>query len=162
MTDDENMGFALGASDYITKPVDWTKLSGILEKYKIDWTSQILVIEDDQSMRKLTRKMLEKEGWAVSEAENGEVGIAKIRDHEPGLILLDLMMPKMDGFEFINEIQKNPDWIKIPVVVVTSKDLSVEEKNQLQGNVEMVLQKGSFERRDLIKKVNDILETQQA
>ena len=94
------------------------------------------------------------------EAENGKIGIKQIENKIPGLILLDLMMPEMNGFEFINEIQKNTEWMKIPVVVVTSKDLSKEEQNQLKGNVEMVLQKGSYEKKDLLSKVNDLIENQ--
>ena len=160
MTDEENMGYALGASDYITKPVDWPKLNTIIDKHKINTESQILIIEDDPAIRNLTRKILEKEGWNVVEAEYGKIGIKQIENQIPGLILLDLMMPEMNGFEFINEIQKNTEWMKIPVVVVTSKDLSKEEQNQLKGNVEMVLQKGSYEKKDLLSKVNDLIENQ--
>ena len=111
-----------------------------------------MIVEDDQSTRDLTKKILEKEGWNVAEAENGKIGIEQIKNNIPGLILLDIMMPEMNGFEFINEIQKNTEWMKIPIVVVTSKDLSREEKKLLQGNVEMVLQKGSFGNKDLIQK----------
>ena len=104
MTDEENMGYALGASDYITKPVDWPKLNTIIDKHKINTESQILINEDDPAIRNLTRKILEKEGWNVMEAENGKIGIKQIENQIPGLILLDLMMPEMNGFEFINEI----------------------------------------------------------
>ena len=120
MTDDENMGYALGASDYITKPIDWNKLSETLDRLKVNIKSEILIVEDDQSTRNLTKKILEKEGWKVAEAEYGKIGIEKINESIPGLILLDIMMPEMNGFEFINEIQKNKDWMKIPIVVVTS------------------------------------------
>ena len=160
MTDDEAMGYALGASDYITKPVDWNKLSETLERLKVNIKSQILIVEDDPSTRDLTKKILEKEGWNVAEAENGKIGIEQIQNNIPGLILLDIMMPEMNGFEFINEIQKNTEWMKIPIVVVTSKDLSREEKKLLQGNVEMVLQKGSFGNKDLIQKVNEIIDNE--
>ena len=119
-----------------------------------------MIVEDDLATRNLTKKILEKEGWNVAEAENGKIGIEQIKNNIPGLILLDIMMPEMNGFEFINEIQKNTEWMKIPIVVVTSKDLSKEEKKLLQGNVEMVLQKGSFGNKDLIQKVNEIIDNE--
>ena len=96
----------------------------------------------------------------VATAENGKVGVEYLEKNIPGLILLDLMMPEMDGFEFIEVIRKHPEWIKIPIVVVTSKDLTQEEKKQLQGNVETVLQKGQFDKNDLIQMVSEVIEKQ--
>ena len=122
--------------------------------------NKILIVEDDGATRDLTRKMLEKEGVTVATAENGKIGIEYLEKNIPGLILLDLMMPEMDGFEFIEVTRKHPEWIKIPIVVVTSKDLTQEEKKQLHGNVETVLQKGQFDKNDLIQMVSEVIEKQ--
>jgi len=157
MINNENLGYSLGATDYMTKPIDWTKLNTIIEKYSIDLKSTILIVEDDNSTRNLTKKILEKENINVETAVNGRYAIEVLKKIEPGLILLDLMMPEMNGFEFIEIIKKNSDWIKIPIVVVTSKDLTSEEKNKLKGNVETILQKGQFMKDDLIKMVTKVI-----
>ena len=143
MVDDPERGFTLGAADYATKPVDRARLSQILKKYTCPHPPcPVLLVEDDPATREMTRAILEKEGWKVSEAENGRVALECMERERPSLILLDLMMPEMDGFEFAAEVRQHPEWRSIPIVVLTANDLSAEERRRLNGYVETILQKG--------------------
>ena len=99
--DDRNLSFALGASDYLTKPIDRERLAEVLRRVRTRSDNRsVLIVEDDPGSRKMMRKLFEKEGWTVNEAENGRLGLDALEKHAPGLVLLDLMMPEMDGFEF--------------------------------------------------------------
>ncbi|HZQ10235.1 MAG TPA: GAF domain-containing protein [Anaerolineae bacterium] len=156
--DDRNMGYALGAADYMTKPIDRERLAAILARYKNgDEHHPVLVVEDDATTRDILRRMLEKESWQVSEAENGRAALAQLEHAQPRLILLDLIMPEMDGFEFINELRKHPEWRNLPIVVVTAKDLTPEDRMRLNGYVEKILQKGAFTREQLAQQVRDLV-----
>ncbi len=162
ITDNKSRGFALGATDYLTKPVDRQKLMNLLGKYRkimSDTANQgnILVIEDQDATRDLVRRTLSKEGWTVSEATNGRLALQEMVNTAPDLILLDLMMPEMDGFQFITEMRKNPEWQSIPVVVLTAKTLTVAERQHLSGYVERILQKGAYNRDTLLQEVRDLV-----
>ncbi len=158
MVDSRNIGYALGASDYLTKPIDRARLSAILKKYKCDRSPcSILLVEDDAPIREMMRRTLEKEGWTVTEAENGCIALEQIKDNRPELILLDLMMPQMDGFTFVHELQKNESWRSIPIVVLTAKDLTTEDRLQLNGYVENILQKGAYSYEELLHLVRDLV-----
>ena len=143
IVDDRNLGFALGASDYLTKPIDRERLAEVLRQVRSRGGEQsVLIVEDDPGSRALMRKLFEKEGWSVSEAENGSVGLAAVAAKTPGLVLLDLMMPEMDGFEFVEHLRKRNGGLDIPVVVLTAKDLTEDDRRRLRGSVDKVLQKG--------------------
>jgi signal transduction histidine kinase/DNA-binding response OmpR family regulator len=158
MIDDRNMGFALGASDYLTKPINRERLTSLLTKYRRpNSTAPVLIIEDDPVIREMTRILLEKDGWQVVEAENGRVGLEQAERTPPALILLDLMMPEMDGFEFLTEFQATEANRNIPVIIVTAKHLTAEEHQRLNGNVERILQKGAFDREGLLKEVHNLV-----
>jgi len=158
MVDDPQRGFTLGASDFATKPVDRQRLSRILRKYSCpDPPCPVLVVEDDRATRLITRNILEKEGWAVREAENGRVALERMAEERPSLILLDLMMPEMDGFEFADQVRRHPEWRAIPIVVVTAHDLSARERLRLNGYVETILQKADDSREELLTRVRDLL-----
>ena len=154
--DDKNIGFTLGASDYFTKPIDRDRLIAVLKKYKRH-PSQMLVVEDDAAMREMLRRMLVKEGWVVTEAENGCAALERIAESRPAFILLDLMMPEMDGFQFVDELRKHKDWCSIPVAVITAKDLTSKERDRLCGCVEKILQKGAYSREELLTEVRDLV-----
>jgi len=160
IVEDKNIGYALGASEYLTKPIDWNRLVAILNKYRREDPSRtVLVIEDEASTRELLRHMLEKEAWTVSEAENGRVALERIVERRPAVILLDLMMPEMDGFEFIAELRKHEReaWQSIPIVVITAKDLTEEDRLRLNSHVEKILQKGVYSRDELLREVHDLV-----
>jgi PAS domain S-box-containing protein len=158
MVDDPQRGFALGATDYTTKPVDRHRLSLILKRYACpNPPCPVLLVEDDLSTRTLTRTILENAGWKVSEAENGRVALESMARERPSLILLDLMMPEMDGFEFADEVRRHPEWRTIPIVVVTALDLSLADRQRLSGYVETILQKTGDSRELLLQQVRDLL-----
>jgi signal transduction histidine kinase/DNA-binding response OmpR family regulator len=158
MVDDPERGFSLGAADYATKPVDRARLSQILKKYTCaNPPCPVLLVEDDVATRRVTRNILEKEGWKVSEAENGKLALEQMEQERPTLILLDLMMPAMDGFEFADRVRQHPEWRSIPIVVLTAKDLTAEDRRRLAGSVETILQKTSDSREALLHQVRDLV-----
>ncbi len=157
--DDKDLGFALGAVDYVTKPIDWGNLLSLLKKYvRGEQKTSVLVVEDEQKTRELMLRVLEKDGYIVDGAENGRVALERMQVHTPGLILLDLMMPEMDGFEFVSEIRKQKQWWAIPVVVVTAKDLTREDRRRLEGHVQKIIQKGACPIRDLLAEVRQFID----
>ena len=158
MADDRNMGLALGASDYLEKPVDWDQLSQVVGKYRRHTAAnRVLVVEDDPATRHMLRRGLEKEGWTVEEAENGLIGLERVAENRPMLIILDLMMPEMDGFTFVAELRKRPDWQTIPIVVVTAKDLTQADRLQLNGYIKKVFQKGAYNQDGLLADVRSLV-----
>jgi signal transduction histidine kinase/CheY-like chemotaxis protein len=159
MVDDPDRGFALGAADIATKPVDRARLSEILRKYTCPHPPcPVLLVEDDAATRELTRAILEKEGWKVSEAENGRVALECMERERPRLIVLDLMMPEMDGFEFAARVRQKIEWRLIPIVVLTAYDLSIEDRRRLNGYVETVLQKVGDSRDALLHQLREFLD----
>jgi ammonium transporter len=158
MIDDKNLGYTLGASDYLTKPIDRSRLISLLEKYRCVRSScLVLVVEDDSSIREMIRRTLEKETWEVAEAENGRLALEHLTNITPDLILLDLMMPEMDGFQFIAQLRHKAAWQSIPVIVITAMDLSEEERGKLNGSVKQILQKGAYSQEALLKEVRDLV-----
>jgi CheY-like chemotaxis protein len=158
IVDDKQMGFALGAADYFTKPIDFQRLHQVLEKYRKPAGQQtVLVIEDDPSMREMLQRTLAKEGWQVAEAQNGRVALEKLNGFVPALILLDLMMPEMDGFEFMDALRRRKDIQRIPVIVITAKDLTEEDHGRLNGGVERIIQKGATSQGEVLDLVRALM-----
>ena len=155
MANEPDLGYSLGATDYLTKPVDWNNLSKILQKHEVKAGEQsILIVEDDEITRDMLKKSLETNDFKVLSAINGKEGLSMVRKTKPALILLDLMMPEMDGFEFAEKLRENKDWLDIPVVVITAKDLTSGDHKRLKGNVEAIMQKGSYNKNDLLQEVS--------
>jgi PAS domain S-box-containing protein len=166
MIEDKNRGFTLGATEYLLKPIDRRRLVSVLKRYlpdgslPVDGSSyQIMVVEDDIDTREMLQRTLEKEGWQVVTAENGRVALDTMTASQPHLILLDLMMPEMDGFQFVTEIQQHEKWQKIPIIVVTAKDLDPTEIEILNGHVERVLQKGIEQDGNLLRQICGLVKT---
>lgn len=158
---DKQMGYSLGATDYLTKPLNQQQLKSILNKYQSpsnNGNNNVMVVDDDLSTRQMMRRLLEKEGWEVMEAEDGEDALNKININIPQLILLDLMMPKIDGFQFINLLRQNSVWTKIPVIIITAKDLSEEERKKLNSYVENIIQKGDYDRQSLLQEIHCLID----
>ena len=114
-------------------------------------------MEDDASLRELLRRMLEREGYTVVEADNGQAALDRLREGTPGVILLDLMMPVMDGFEFLVERRREEAWRGIPVIVLTARDLSAEDRERLNGSVTRILQKGAYSHEALLAEVRALV-----
>jgi PAS domain S-box-containing protein len=154
IVDDKNLGYALGASDYLTKPIDRKRLASVLRKFRQNGPGRrALVVDDDEGSRHLVRSLLEKEGWLVAEAENGVAGLERVKEARPDLIVLDLMMPEMDGFLFTQELRQNDDCRAIPILVVTAKDINEEDRSRLNGHIVNVLQKGAFSSAQLLDEI---------
>lgn len=158
IVDDKNLGFALGASDYLTKPIDHKRLSEVLQKYRKDMPdSPILVVEDDSATRELLCRLIEKQAMTPMEAENGRVALQCLERTIPSLILLDLMMPEMDGFQFVEALRKQKAYHNIPIIVITAKDLTAEDKIRLNGYVQKILNKGAYSREELLETVKQLI-----
>jgi signal transduction histidine kinase/DNA-binding response OmpR family regulator len=141
IVDHKNRGYALGAADYLVKPVDRSKLLETLTGICGSTAGRALLIDDDDVVRRGVRQALEPIGWRVTEAENGEVAVEVLAAGRPDVIILDLMMPKMDGFEFLDKLLSRPAGQDIPVVIITAKDLTQEDRDRLNGGVERIIQK---------------------
>ncbi|HVW83730.1 MAG TPA: response regulator, partial [Bryobacteraceae bacterium] len=160
MVDDRNLGFTLGAADYLIKPVARDQLTSLLRRYTCrNGVCSVLLIDDDADSRRMLSQLVSREGWSVTEARDGNEGLAKLRERQPDLILLDLMMPGMNGFEFTIEARRNPRWREIPIVVVTAKDITAEDRARLNGKVETVLQKGSYSREELLEELRRVVQS---
>src|SRR5262245_44414243 len=160
IVDDRNLGYALGATDYLTKPIDRERLAAVVRRYRrAPGRDSVLVVEDDAATRSLLRRLLEGEGWAVVEAENGRRGLEVFARARPALILLDLMMPEMDGFQFVAELKRTPEGRAVPIVVLTAKDVTADERLRLTGSVEVILQKGAASRDTILGEVRALVAT---
>ncbi len=160
MIDEKEMGFALGASEYMVKPVDRRRLKSYLERYLDSshaGSGRVLIVEDEPDTRELIRRGLEKDGWAIDEAANGREALEQLEGPKPDLILLDLMMPEMDGFTFLDHLRATDFGQAIPVVVVSAQAVSPDQLERLDGKVEAVLRKG--ERENLLQALRDQVRT---
>ena len=159
IAEDRRLGYALGVTDYLTKPVDRARLTEVLRKYHRSERTA-LIVEDDHDTREILRRSLERDGWQVAEAENGRIGLDQVARAQPAVIILDLMMPEIDGFGFVEGLRAHPEWRNIPVVVLTAKQLTEEDHFRLNGSVERILQKSATGREELLAEVRAMLANQ--
>ena len=148
------IGTALGATATIAKPIDWGRLQGVLAKLR-STGGEILVVDDDRDTRELLRAVLERNGWVVQEACDGAEALEAVRRSPPAFILLDLTMPVMDGFAFLHRLRDIPGHADIPVVVLSARDMSLAEREQL-GDARRVLKKGETSMRDLTAELRSV------
>jgi CheY-like chemotaxis protein len=159
MLDDKSKGYSLGATDYLTKPVDRDQLHNALARYYTPGEScSVLLVEDDNPTREVMARTLEKSNWTVSEAGDGREALDQLARQKPRLILLDLMMPVMDGFDFLLEMRANAEWQDIPVIVLTAKDLTDEDRRILSGRVEQVVSKGAHAHDQVVNLVHQVID----
>ncbi len=157
--DEKKVGYTLGAADYLNKPIDRGRLIGVMQKHcRGRLAGPVLVVDDDAAVRDLVRVTLEKEGVEVDTAENGRLALDYLAQALPRLILLDLMMPVMDGFEFLETLKSRPEWASIPVVVVTARDLSPADHERLNGLVRNVISKGRYSESELLDKLRHAID----
>jgi CheY-like chemotaxis protein len=176
MLDERKKSLSLGVADFLLKPVDATRLAGVLKHLRAaslaapsppagpedrpdkadgdcPQPGPVLVVEDDPINREILVRLLRKHGRQVLEADNGRAALRLIAATTPDLIVLDLMLPEMDGLTFIHEFRKLPACRRVPIVVLTAKDLSPEDRHLVEANVRKVFQKGACSREDLLKEI---------
>lgn len=155
ITDDEEKGKKLGAEEFLSKPIDWDRLSSVLADYTGEKRDRsILVVDDDEQTREVLHRFLDRDGWTVLEAEDGSSALELLAVEQPAAIILDLIMPGMDGFEFIAQYSQLAEWLSIPVIVLTSKEPTQEELDKLEGLVVRVLRKGEFSTERLLEEIH--------
>ena len=153
---DSHRGFAVGTNDIVTSPANGPALLATLSRFVAPRTENpILVVEDDNPTREMIVRMVEREGWPVRTAEHGEAALAQLATFTPSLVLLDLLMPGLDGFAVLRMMRETPAWREIPVVVVTSLDLSPDTRLLLDQQAQKVLKKGSYSREELLREVRN-------
>ena len=152
MTDDRNLGYALGATEFLTKPVRRDQLVELLDRYATQGGDrQALVVDDKLENREILRRVLEHEGWRVRDAENGQRALDEVASDPPSLVLLDLMMPVMDGFDFVVEMRRREATSEIPIVVVTAKDVTEEDRQRLNGGVVGLIEREGLDQDSLVE-----------
>jgi signal transduction histidine kinase/CheY-like chemotaxis protein/HAMP domain-containing protein len=152
--DEHRRGVALGAAGYLTKPIDRERLSRMVSRFRAPARpARVLLVEDDGTQRERLHGWLTGEQWIVQEAANGRDALALLKDAKPDVILLDLMMPEMDGFAVVAALQKEPRWRDIPVIVITARDLDAQDRERLNSGVQSVLVKETFRPADLVERI---------
>lgn len=148
----KKLGFSLGASDYLIKPVSDDDLLMTLRVLNGN-VKDIMVIDDNPKDAELIERFLRGHGYAVSLAYNGKEGIYNLKRYKPELIIIDLMMPEVDGFAVIEEVKKDITTRDIPIIVVSAKDITADDKKRLNGNVEAFISKGFLNEDELMRQV---------
>lgn len=154
IVDEHRRGVALGAAGYLTKPIDRERMRRAIGRLRAPARpTRVLVAEDDAVQRERMLGWLEGPQWSVREAENGREALKRIQESKPDVILLDLMMPEMDGFQFTREVRAHREWRDVPIVVMTAKDITAEDRERLDGKVSSILQKGASGREELLAEI---------
>jgi signal transduction histidine kinase/CheY-like chemotaxis protein len=154
VTDQQRKGMALGAAGYLTKPIDRDQLIALLRPFQaMVRRTRVLMVEDDPAQRMSIRSILEPQQWRVTEADNGRVALDLLAKDIPDIVLIDLMMPEMDGFQLITALRERPEWRRIPVIVITALDLTAADRKRLNSGVEGILLKNSFDPAHLVQSV---------
>jgi len=161
--DQQRRGVALGAAGYLTKPIDREQLHRLVERFRAQaQPTRVLLVEDDSFQRERMHAWLESQRWVVQEAANGREALDRLQQSKPDLILLDLMMPEMDGFQVVATLQKEAGWRDIPVIVITALDLDAKDHDRLNSGVQSVLVKETFQPADLVERIRRLAQTRTA
>ncbi len=155
--EDRKLGFKLGASEYLQKPIQPDRLTEVIKKLLHKMAETVLVVDDDPEVRDLIKQVLEDEKVTVKMAENGLIAMEVLKDVTPDLILLDLTMPEMDGFEVIGRLKESEKWSEIPVIIITAKSLDADERVFLEQRVESVISKEGLSSKDFLKEISDTM-----
>jgi PAS domain S-box-containing protein len=162
MLDERERGLKMGADEFITKPFARDRLSELIHRHLGNQKkARILVVEDDPDTRGRLCESLREQDWEVWEAGDGVEALALLRTHKPDLVLLDLLLPRVNGYEVLKEIRNHEELHAIPVVVMTAAELSTEDRRRLQGQVEQILQKGLYSREELLSEMRVLVREHQ-
>jgi signal transduction histidine kinase/CheY-like chemotaxis protein/HAMP domain-containing protein len=156
--DEHRRGVALGAAGYLTKPIDRERLHRMVSRFRASARpTRVLLVDDDKDQRERLRGWLQGEQWAVQESGNGREALTRLQADKPDVILLDLMMPEMDGFAVVAALQKEPRWRDIPVIVITARDLDAKDRERLNSGVQSVLVKETFRPAELVERIRRLV-----
>jgi CheY-like chemotaxis protein len=158
ISDDRRRACMLGAAEFLQKPVEPERLVAVLQRRQPDrLAGPVLVVDDDPASRDMAARVLRKHFGNVIEAEGGPAALECMARRKPGLIVLDLTMPGMDGFDFIAALRQVEDWREIPIVVLTAREVNAEERKRLSLVVRRILRKGDFPGVGLAGEIADLL-----
>jgi len=156
--DDQNLGFSMGAVGYLVKPLDKDQLLSILDKIELvsKQKPKVLIIDDNSEDARLIESIVVNEGFDVLMAFDGADGIRQAIDNKPDLIVLDLLMPGISGFDVVKSLQEHPEAVKIPIIISTMKELTSEDRERLNSKVKSIVQKGEDARIHLLEAIRNI------
>lgn len=159
VVDEQNFGYALGANDYLLKPIDRNRLREALTRFApLEPVGSVLLVDDDEDALERISTALEREGWSVISCSGGEAALEAMETHTPTIILVDLLMPGMDGYAFVRAVRDRDAWKDIPIVVLTAEDLGTRRLKTLANSTSRILQKGSMPLSDLAADLRRIAE----
>ena len=156
--DQRKLAASLGASDYMLKPVNWARFGKIVNQFRLaepDRRGTVLLVEDEAMTRMAMRSTLEEDGWSVVEASNGEEGLQRVIDAKPDVVIVDLNMPVMDGFGFLEGVRAVPGYADIPVLVLTGREFSADDRSKLRG-ASQILNRGDLASASLAERLRDL------
>jgi len=163
IVDEARRGVALGAVGYLTKPIERDKLLAVLDRFRAGQRpTSVLVVEDDADQREAIRAILAGQGWSVREAADGRMALQALEQDSPDVVLLDLLMPEVDGFQVVAAMQENARWRNIPVIVVTALALSPDDRQRLNRGVEHIVYKNASTPHELLARIGTLLTEAQA
>jgi len=159
MMENKALGYELGATDYLQKPIEPNVLLGTIKKILSKGVKTVLAVDDEPDVLELIKQVLEDENINVITALNGAEAIEVLESTKPDLILLDLMMPVMDGFEFSQRVRKNPEWASIPVIIITAKTLTDNEHDMLGRSAESIIAKQGMTTAEILQEIASAIQT---
>ena len=164
MMDERGKGFALGAAEYLVKPVGRSQILDALAHClpHADGDRTVVVIDDDPVDLDLVEAVLAPEGYSVVRAMGGEEGVRIVRRERPSLVIVDLLMPGVDGFEVVEQLRADPLTADVPIVVLTSKDMTRADQDRLAGQISHLAQKGVYGRSELVDLVARMTRTRRS
>ena len=165
----ESLPFDIGQADFLTKPIDRQQLLQMMVKFDLladgkrgkKTPSSILIVDDDPQNIRLVKAMLKPFNMEVIVADGGKAGLELALKKKPDMIILDLMMPDVDGFEVVSKLREDPAASQIPILIYTAKNITSEDRERLQGNIQSIIQKGDFGKDRFLEMINN-LQTSQA
>jgi PAS domain S-box-containing protein len=160
IVDKKALGFQLGAAAYLLKPLDPVAVRETLDRVIVQGAHcprQVLVVDDDPNVVDMLRQFLPESDFSLESALDGLAGLKSIETHHPDILLLDLLMPKLDGFGVIERLRANPQSRDLPIIVISAKDLTAEEVSRLKETVAVVMKKQGFEGKKLVEEINRVL-----
>ena len=166
----ESLPFDIGQADFLTKPIDRQQLLQMMVKFDLladgkrgkKTPSSILIVDDDPQNIRLVKAMLKPFNIEVMVADGGKAGLELALKKKPDLIILDLMMPDVDGFEVVTKLREDPGASQIPILIYTAKNITSEDRDRLQGNIQSIIQKGDFGKDRFLEMINNLQNSQAA